>query len=449
MEILTTGDFRVELDLTLQVARDLCASIPDYEVYQRIRREREAMREWTADGRTPTAEERERIDIGVLAVRELEPVEDATIDEFCGHLHSRNYAFDFWPVLLTEQPRKLVPALVKGSEIGAARLSPDGTRLAFSCADAGPPGIYVASANSPQDGKCLVPSDGWYSGEIHWSPDGKYLAFVGSSGPPPGELKVGWVSAEGAWVPEWMAGMSFAWSAQGNILIVPVVSTQTVTCREVATGQSHELGWFDDDGDPHFPPHLAASPRGDRVALTTRRVQGDFTRVWIFEGKGKAATIRLLTEAPGAGFHVCPFWSPDGKDFGLRVIDLGGQESLIMVFEGTEGKGTVVHRHELVDDAQPALWLPGGRWIAFLKTREPQHEFTKSGPQSLALLDGRATDCYASEGLGILEGEPRLYGESGVVIDGRGSATVLNFAGPLNEGEGQWQYEDATPDDGT
>jgi len=445
MEILTTADFRADLEVTLQLARERCASVPDYKVYQRILMELEAMREWTGGGRNPTVAERKRIDIGLMAVRELEGVDDPALDDFCGHLHGLNYAFDFWPLLLTEPPRKLVPAVAKGTEIGSVRLSPDGTRLAFWCADEDPPGVFVVSADSPRECKCLVLSDGWTAGEIRWSPDGQYVAFMASSGPPPGELKIGWVSAEGAWLPQWLEGMSFAWGARGSTLLAADVPAQIIWCRDVASGTARSLGWFEDDGDPHFPPRLVASPRGDRVAITTRRVEGDFTRVWIFEGKGKAATIRLLTEMPGAGFHVCPFWSPDGKDLGLRVIDLGGQENLIMVFEGTEGKGTVVHRHELVDDAQPALWLPGGRWIAFLKTREPQHEFTKSGPQSLALLDGRATDCYAPEGLGILEGEPRRHGESGMVIDGRSSATLLNFTGPLNEGGAFGQLEGATP----
>jgi len=447
MEILTTADFRADLEVTLQLARERCASVPDYKVYQRILMELEAMREWTGGGRNPTVAERKRIDIGLMAVRELEGVDDPALDDFCGHLHGLNYAFDFWPLLLTEPPRKLVPAVAKGTEIGSVRLSPDGTRLAFWCADEDPPGVFVVSADSPRECKCLVLSDGWTAGEIRWSPDGQYVAFMASSGPPPGELKIGWVSAEGAWLPQWLEGMSFAWGARGSTLLAADVPAQIIWCRDVASGTARSLGWFEDDGDPHFPPRLVASPRGDRVAITTRRVEGDFTRVWIFEGKGKAATIRLLTEMPGAGFHVCPFWSPDGTNIGLRIINLETQESQITVFRGLQGEGTFLHGRELVDEPAPAAWLPGGRWIAFLKTLKPAHEFTKSGPQSLALLDRSGADCYEPPGLAALEGEPRCLGESSVVIDGRGSATVLRFVGPLRSGGAPWLHREPTPND--
>lgn len=447
MAILTTADFHAELEKALQTARDLCASVPEYEVYERIRRELEAMSEWTAGGRTPTVEERKRIDIGLVAVRELEPPSDAAMEEFCGHLHRLNYAVDFWPLLLSETPQKLVPASAKGIEISAVRLSPDGTRLAFWCADADPPGIYALNADSPQECNCLVPSDGWTAGEIRWSPDGKSVAFTASSGPPPGELKIGCVSAEGAWVPEWRVGMSFAWALPGNTLFTADVPAQIIWRHDVASGKASALGWFVDDGDPHFPPRIAASPDGDRVAVTTRRVEGSFTRVWIYEGQGQKASIRLLTELPGASSHVIPFWSPDGKDLGLRIIDLERQESQITLFEDSQGQGAFRHGHELVDEAAPAVWLPGGHWIVFLKTMKPAHEFTKSGPQSLALLDPKGADYYEPPGLGVLEGEPRCLGESSVVIDGRGSATVLKFVGPLSKGGAPWQYEDATPND--
>lgn len=449
MDILTTADFRADLEVTLQLARERCASVPDYEVYQRSLMELEALREWTAGGRTPKVEERKRIDIGLVAMRELEPPGDAAMEEFCGHLHGLNYAFDFWPLLLTEPPQKLVPALAKGTEISSVRLSPDGTRLAFWCADADPPGIYAVNADSPQEGQCLVPSDGWTAGEIRWSPDGQYVAFTASSGPPPGELKIGWVSAEGAWLPQWLEGMSFAWAPRGNTLFTADVPAQIIWRHDVSSGKASALGWFDDDGDPHFPPRIVPSPHGDRVAVTTRRVEGSFTRVWIFEGQGQDASIRLLTEVPGASSHVIPFWSPDGKDLGLRIVDLERQESQITVLKGLQGRGAFFHGRDLVDEAAPAVWLPGGQWIAFLKTMKPAHEFTKSGPQSLAFVGARGADYYEPPGLGVLEGEPRTWGESGIVIDGRGSATLLKFAGPLSKGRAPRHYEDAASDNET
>ena len=48
MDILTTTDFRADLEVTLQLARERCASVPEYEIYQRILMELETMGEWTA-----------------------------------------------------------------------------------------------------------------------------------------------------------------------------------------------------------------------------------------------------------------------------------------------------------------------------------------------------------------------------------------------------------------
>jgi hypothetical protein len=57
----------------------------------------DAMWRWTVDDRTPTEDERKEISVGLIAVRELEPVDTPEEQEFVTNLHELNYYFDNWP----------------------------------------------------------------------------------------------------------------------------------------------------------------------------------------------------------------------------------------------------------------------------------------------------------------------------------------------------------------
>jgi hypothetical protein len=97
MFINSRGDFHSVLDQTLAEARGLAAETPGYAPMKIIVRQLEAMKAWTAGGRTPTPEERQRVDIGVIAVRELEPTETPEQDDFNLRLHELNGYFEDWP----------------------------------------------------------------------------------------------------------------------------------------------------------------------------------------------------------------------------------------------------------------------------------------------------------------------------------------------------------------
>ena len=56
-----------------------------------------AMKSQTANGRNPTEDERDAITIGLIAVRELEPAVDETMDDLIGRLHELNGYFREWP----------------------------------------------------------------------------------------------------------------------------------------------------------------------------------------------------------------------------------------------------------------------------------------------------------------------------------------------------------------
>jgi hypothetical protein len=95
-EINSRADFHRILGEATDVVRGILAQSPKDEVMLRIQMELEAMANWTAGGREPSEEERSSIDIGLVAVRELEGV--PWVDQnFLDKLHVLNSYFEDWP----------------------------------------------------------------------------------------------------------------------------------------------------------------------------------------------------------------------------------------------------------------------------------------------------------------------------------------------------------------
>src|SRR5262245_27496420 len=69
---------------------------PAYPVWGVLQRQLHAMREWTANGAEPTPTQRQRISIGLVAARELEPAPDAAIENLVTRLHLLNYYWRNW-----------------------------------------------------------------------------------------------------------------------------------------------------------------------------------------------------------------------------------------------------------------------------------------------------------------------------------------------------------------
>jgi len=70
---------------------------PRSVTYESIATQLAAMQSMTADGRTPTEDERDSITIGLLAIRELEPTDDPVLADFIERLHELNGYFTAWP----------------------------------------------------------------------------------------------------------------------------------------------------------------------------------------------------------------------------------------------------------------------------------------------------------------------------------------------------------------
>lgn len=78
--INSRADFLQVLEETRQATQQFLRTMPGNPSLERVARELEAMQQWSADGRTPAKEERKRIDIGAVAVREFAEEDDWKFD---------------------------------------------------------------------------------------------------------------------------------------------------------------------------------------------------------------------------------------------------------------------------------------------------------------------------------------------------------------------------------
>lgn len=67
---------------------------PDYEVYRNIRNQLIYISDKLKNENVPTQEEKDSIDIGLIAVRELENIDNNEVKTLCTLLHKINYFFD-------------------------------------------------------------------------------------------------------------------------------------------------------------------------------------------------------------------------------------------------------------------------------------------------------------------------------------------------------------------
>jgi len=95
--IKSRSDFERVLSETIRLVRRLNIESPGYPTFEIILRQLEAMAAWTASGRTPAQDERESIDIGLIAVRELDNDPDPRIQDLATRLHELNAYFEDWP----------------------------------------------------------------------------------------------------------------------------------------------------------------------------------------------------------------------------------------------------------------------------------------------------------------------------------------------------------------
>ncbi len=91
------SDFQPLLERLIAETNAQVAHSPTWRVLTSIQAQLQAMRTWTADGRDPLPEERARISIGMLVVRELEPGMPAELAPYASALIEITDYFKRWP----------------------------------------------------------------------------------------------------------------------------------------------------------------------------------------------------------------------------------------------------------------------------------------------------------------------------------------------------------------
>jgi ankyrin repeat protein len=88
------ASFQEELSEALAIVTKLNERFSGYSVYESIRRQLEALTQWTANGRRPTPQEEQSINVGVIAVRELDDDSSPEVQALSELLKQINYDLD-------------------------------------------------------------------------------------------------------------------------------------------------------------------------------------------------------------------------------------------------------------------------------------------------------------------------------------------------------------------
>jgi len=230
--------------------------------------------------------------------------------------------------------------------------SPDGKRIAFRRAGAGPDQLWVMNADG--SGVTVVPGSGRV-GDPSWSPDGKQLVY---------ECR------------------EQIWPYVGHICV-----------RDVAGGGFQLLSSAAgaSDGAPTW------SPDGTRIAW--HRVMNGYSHLLVLTLKG--LSLNALTPPTPGRHDSYPDWSPDGDQIVFSRFQNGsGLGSSLYRVPATGGATTlVIAGPPIVDDTyltQPA-WSPDGTTIAYAAMDDDEGwgniwTITPDGKDNTQLTFGRMTD---------------------------------------------------------
>jgi Tsi6 len=99
-EINSRADFFAMLDDAIEVTAAMLAHSPSSPVPLSASKQLAAIKQWTANGREPTLDERYRITIGVMAARELDDYsrpDDSPLTRYQHKLSAINNYVEGWP----------------------------------------------------------------------------------------------------------------------------------------------------------------------------------------------------------------------------------------------------------------------------------------------------------------------------------------------------------------
>ena len=109
VEIRNTADFLAALDATIAEVDALVASEPNYGVWGMLQQQLHAMKAWSTSTKVSDADRLNSITIGRIAARELEPTDQAWMQDLIDRLHLLNHHWRHWPngeAPIPTQPQK-------------------------------------------------------------------------------------------------------------------------------------------------------------------------------------------------------------------------------------------------------------------------------------------------------------------------------------------------------
>ena len=246
--------------------------------------------------------------------------------------------------------------------VGAAELSPDGHRIAYTVVMRDRPGrayplLWIMDVATKKPVR--VGAENEASGDPRWSPDGKWLAFHGSAGEKHGLLVA---RADGSEV-------TFLAPTKGTNSPLP--------------GEGNDVTWSPDGKQIAFissaPSELAAQASGDPMVITrylykptasegmTRFNDNQRLHIFVVDVAGKQ--VRQLTQGETDEHSID--WSPDGKEILFVSNREPNQDEFFNydIFALRVADNSIRRLTATEYNEYGPLWSPDGKYIAYRGTR--------------------------------------------------------------------------------
>jgi hypothetical protein len=221
-------------------------------------------------------------------------------------------------------------------------------------------------------------------------------------------------------------GSGFSWTPGGNALLIADPWKKTLFRYGMDGDDPRKLGLLEDDADLSFPVQISVSPDGASIVYTAGRHNEDVSEVWLIQREKDVLKGSILTEMPGAGVHILPFWSPKGRTLGLYCVHEEQEKTAIIVIPQLEGEGLVLYESGLLDPVETPAFSPSAHYIAFFRRETPSTDLHE-GSSKLVFLDVRRETFAALSEADELMGTPRFYSEKTLTIDGGAVTHQLVF----------------------
>ncbi len=324
-------------------------------------------------------------------------------------------AFTATPQTAAAQTDRLQSSdLFKLREVGAVRLSPDGTRIAYTVSNndgAGRPYGQIWILNLADGKTARIGGEKEPSGGGVWSPNGQWLAYRGRAGD-----KAGLVVARadgsspkfladlsGTNSPTQFEGNSITWSPDSKRIAFvssvpgpetadasgdPMVISRYLYRPDAGEGMTHfndnrrlHIFAVDAAGGPvqqltagtHYEHSIDWSPKGDEILFVSNREENEdqFFNHDIFAVRVADGSLRRLTTTESAEYQ--PEWSPDGKKIlflasrrGLTDLETTMEDTHVYVMNA-DGSGRTELGAKIDNRQASAGWAPDGNSVYFVQ----------------------------------------------------------------------------------